>query len=377
MNNHSLHYNDIGDPTVFGNFKIHQNIIESVNKQLTSGNANGYAPGIGLETAREVLAKKYSIPEQIPLTSQDIILTSGCSGALEMSINVLASPGDNILIPKPGFSLYQTISDSRGIKCKHYQCIADRNWEIDLNHLESLIDPQTRAILINNPSNPCGSVFSKQHLLDILNIAQKHHIPIISDEIYEGMAFEDAQFHQIASLSTHVPVLTCGGLAKNFMIPGWRIGWIIIHDRFGAFKQVQLGLSNLATIILGPNSLIQAAIPDIINQVPKDYFDENNKLLKEHSKCIIDGLANVKGLKVITPKGAMYCMIQVKSDLFNDIPDDQIFSQKLILEQGVFCLPGSIFQAPGFVRVVFTAPKEKLVEAVSRIQKFCQSHYLS
>ena len=113
----------------------------------------------------------------------------------------------------------------------------ERQWEADIDHMEQLIDKDTVAIVIVNPSNPCGSVYSKQHLLDILAIAEKHCLPIIADEIYNGLVFNGQHTYPIASLSKNVPVLSCGGLGKKYLVPGWRVGWILIHDRNRIFKK--------------------------------------------------------------------------------------------------------------------------------------------
>jgi len=113
----------------------------------------------------------------------------------------------------------------------------DRQWEIDLDHLEQLIDADTVAIVVTNPSNPCGSVYSKQHLLDILAIAERHFLPIIGDEIYGGLVFKGQHFYSLASLSKSVPILSCGGTAKKYLVPGWRVGWILIYDKNETFKR--------------------------------------------------------------------------------------------------------------------------------------------
>ena len=113
----------------------------------------------------------------------------------------------------------------------------ERKWEADTDHMEQMIDKDTVAIVIVNPSNPCGSVFSKQHLLDILAVAEKHSLPIIADEIYADLVFKGQHSYPIASLSKNVPVLSCGGLAKKYLVPGWRVGWILIHDRNNRFKK--------------------------------------------------------------------------------------------------------------------------------------------
>lgn len=132
-----------------------------------------------------------------------------------MAITLLAEPGQNILIPKPGFPLYQTLANGMGIETKFYNLLPERGFEIDLNHLESQIDERTVAIVYNNPSNPCGSVFKKEHIQNLLIIAEKYRLPIIADEIYEYMVYKDSEFISIGSLSDNVPILSCRGTTKR------------------------------------------------------------------------------------------------------------------------------------------------------------------
>ena len=139
-----------------------------------------------------------------------------------------------------------------GIDTKEYNLIPEQEWQVDLEHMESIIDDKTVAILINNPSNPCGSVFDETHLKDILEIAEKYCIPIIADEIYEHFVFEGSPktYVPLAKLSRNVPILSCGGLTKRWLVPGWRLGWITIHDRNGVFKisGINKGLHSLSQV---------------------------------------------------------------------------------------------------------------------------------
>ncbi|KAI8922419.1 pyridoxal phosphate-dependent transferase [Powellomyces hirtus] len=365
----------LGDPTTFGNFNLHPTCVEAVKKQLDSYKANGYPPSVGIEPARAAVAKAYTRPEA-PLTSADIILSSGCSDALNLCIGALANEGQNILLPRPGFSLYETLASSKGIECRFYNLDPSRTWEIDLDHLQSLIDENTTAILVNNPSNPCGSVYSKQHLLDILAVADKHKLPIISDEIYADMAFKGHEFTPLANLTKTVPILTTSGLAKKYLVPGWRLGWILIHDRNGAFREIRKGLVNLTQLILGPNSVIQAALPDILS-APQSFYDETMEQLEKNANISKKLLSNIPGLHPIFPQGAMYLMIEIDTAQFKDIKDDVVFVEKLAEEESVLCLPGQCFRTEGsFVRIVFTPPVEKLDIAYTRIREFAARHHI-
>ena len=154
-----------------------------------------------------------------------------------MTISAIANPGDNILVPRPGFPLYKTLANGLGIKTKEYDLLPLKGWECDLAHMEAMIDDKTKAILVNNPSNPCGSVFSSEHLLQILALADQYKVPIIADQIYEHFVFPGQEYVPIASLTTTVPVLSCGGLTKRYLVPGWRLGWITIHDRQVSYRK--------------------------------------------------------------------------------------------------------------------------------------------
>eukprot|EP01132_Coremiostelium_polycephalum_P007741 gene7741-9521_t len=366
----------IGDPCVYGNLTIIQSINEMLSKKVNSFKFNGYPPSIGYEFARNSVAKFVETPTS-PLTSSDIVITSGASGAIEIALTALLNPGDNVLIPKPGFSLYECISNHKSFKVKHYNLLPNKSWEVDIENLKSLIDDHTKAILINNPSNPCGSVYSKEHLLEILKVADEFCLPIIADEIYAGMTFGDVKYIPIASLTTTVPVLSIGGIAKRFLVPGWRLGWIAFHDRNNVGESIKKALVSLSQLILGSNSLIQSILPEILdksNVEIQKFFQDINLVLEKNSKLTVDQLSKVDGLKPVESSGTMYQMIGIDIKKFKDIKDDVEFMGKLLEEESVFVLPGTVFGMPNFFRIVFCAPYEKLTEAYQRIQVFCENH---
>ncbi|XP_078689942.1 tyrosine aminotransferase-like isoform X3 [Branchiostoma floridae x Branchiostoma belcheri] len=366
----------IGDPTVFGNLEPPREIEEAVIDCIHTRKYNGYAPSIGYETARAAIAKYYTSPEA-PLEAKDVIFGSGCSGALDLCISVLANPGQNILVPRPGFSLYKTLAESIGVEIRHYNLLPERCWEIDLEHLQSLVDENTAAVVVNNPSNPCGSVFTKEHIQDILRVAERLRLPIVADEIYADMVFSGHSFHFMASLTTEVPILSCGGLAKRYIVPGWRVGWVLIHDRHGAFEaEVRNGLLRLSQRILGPNTLIQAAIPRILEETPQSFYQDTMALVQRNAELFFNGVSKIPGLSPIMPCGAMYMMVGIDIDKFPEFSSDVEFTQHLVSEQSVFCLPASCFQYPNFFRVVLTLPAEMVSEACERIQEFCTQHYM-
>ncbi|CAO3630766.1 unnamed protein product [Mucor hiemalis] len=240
--------------------------------------------------------------------------------------------------------------------------------------MESLIDEKTSAILVNNPSNPCGSVYSREHLQAILAVAEKHHVPVIADEIYCDLVFEGNKFYPMATLTSTVPILSVGGLAKKWLVPGWRVGWILIHDRNGVFAQINEGLHQLAQIILGPNSLIQAALPDILEKTPASFYQETIKQLEDNVALSIREVSKINGLVPVNPQGAMYMMVGIEIEKFKDIKSGVEFSAKLLDEENVVCLPGECFTYPNYVRFVITPTIDRLEEAYKRMAEFCARH---
>eukprot|EP00299_Pterocystis_sp_00344_P011190 c5173_g1_i1.p1 GENE.c5173_g1_i1~~c5173_g1_i1.p1 ORF type:complete len:430 (+),score=83.14 c5173_g1_i1:35-1291(+) len=363
----------IGDPTLFGNLPPPTVLVEELQHLSAEGKSNGYSNSCGFQQSRAAVANSLG-PH---FTADDVVLASGCSGALDMCITVLANEGDNILIPCPAFSLYQTLADSKGIECRHYNLMADRHWEINLDELAGLVDKRTKAIVINNPSNPCGSVFSLEHLKAICAKAAELQIPIIADEIYAHMTFSDTKFYSILDAECRVPTLIAGGIAKRYNVPGLRLGWVVVHDPVGAFAQVRQGLVNLSTLILGPNTNVQAALPKILAQTPQSYYDESMAVLEKNAKFCYERFSQIPGLTPIQPQGAMYMMVRVDREKFaGAFPDSISFAKDLIREQSVYVLPGSCFGAPDFFRVVVCPPIEKLDIALDRIATFCATRFV-
>ncbi|XP_055300992.1 tyrosine aminotransferase [Sitodiplosis mosellana] len=364
----------VGDPTVFGNLKAADETIQAVRNAIDEGKHNGYAHSAGTIVAREAVCK-YIAPYQGVVAPNDVILCSGCSSSIDICIGAIAEPGKNILIPRPGFSIYRTLAVGHGIEVRSYNLLPFNQWEVDLEQLEDKIDENTAVIVLTNPSNPCGSVFRKKHMLDIIALCEKYCIPIIADEIYEHFVFPGTEYHSFSSLSKNVPVLSCGGLTKRFLVPGWRLGWIIIHDRNDTFKELRQGLANLSTRILGSNTLIQGALPEILEKTPQTFFDSVVDTLYKHAKLAYEILSDAVGLRPIMPDGAMYMMIGIDIENFPEYEDELQFVQALVKEQSVFCLPGQCFDYPNYMRIVLTVPEGLIWESCTRIADFCNKHY--
>lgn len=201
--------------------------------------AAGYVNALGTTAAREAIARYHSSKEHT-IDADNVIIANGCSGALELALTALLDPGTILLVPQPGFPLYQVIAESHGASVLPYRLDPDRQWQVDLDYLEQILLPYRgssviRGIIVNNPSNPTGGVFSKSHLIQIVEFCRQHRLPIVADEVYGNLVFRENAFHPMAQVAAemgrHVPVITASGLAKQFLLPGWRIGWITFHDK--------------------------------------------------------------------------------------------------------------------------------------------------
>lgn len=371
----------IGDPTTDGNLLPPVNAEDTLIANIKTRKFNGYPPSVGYPGSREAVAR-YWVKNFAPnstthgITADKVILGSGASHSLLMAITAICNPGDTLLIPAPCFSLYGTICDSYGIHVSHYQCLPDRDWEIDLEDLKSKITPSVKAVLINNPSNPCGSNFKKSHVEDILAVADAAKVPIIADEIYAGLVFTGNVFTSVADIDTDVPRIVVGGLAKTYVVPGWRLGWSIQVDPKGYLANIQAGMVALSTLLVGPNSLIQSAMDQILNHTDAQYAVTLAKDLETSAHTAFDILKTCAGLVPTTPQGAMYMMVKVDTSKFKDIANGIEFAKKLQEEQNVQVLPGEIFVCPGFFRIVVSKEASTIAEAGARIKEFCEAHTL-
>lgn len=365
----------IGDPTIFGNLVPPTEVLDAVVDSVRSLKFNGYAPCAGYDEARQAVADYVSVPGA-SVEAKDIILCSGCSAALDLCITVLANPGQNILIPRPGFPFYQCVAHGLGIRTKFYDLQPEHDWEVDLEQLESQIDEQTAAIIVTNPSNPCGSVYGRRHLNDILQVAARNYVPIIADEIYDYFVFPGHEFHPMASLTDEVPILTCGGLTKRYLVPGWRMGWITIHDRNGVFSQeIRNGLSGLSQkMTCGSSAIVQGALGTILNTTPAEFFRDTIDQVYCNARLAYRLLNGSPGLRPIMPAGAMYMMVGVDMTKFPEFANDMQFVENLVTEQSVFCLPGRCFDYPDYFRIVLTVPEAQLRQACARIAEYCAVH---
>lgn len=389
----------IGDPTFDHNMLTPEAHIKAVQDAAASHLCDGYYPTSGVMSAREAVAK-YWCDNFVPnaalhkdILAQNVVLTSGGSHAIQLAITAICNPGDNILIPAPGYPHYDTICTTYNIEARHYHLDPHNNWEASLDEIESLVDDRTKLFVMTNPSNPCGSNFSRQHVTELVRLCERLHLPMLSDEIYHGLVFQyesnpNKEFVSTADIESTVPRVILGGTAKVFVVPGWRLAWLILVDPAKVAAPFLYGIEQEAMLIVGSNSLAQAALPAALLETPPDYMPALVHKIETgalgfyeavNQRCVSSPAADGSTkpmIRATLPQGAMYVMSEIVLDSFDPaaIKDDREFFDKLLAEENVQIVPGSAFNAPGFFRAVITRPLPLLMEAVDRMALFCQRH---
>ncbi|CAN6244096.1 unnamed protein product [Urochloa humidicola] len=366
-----------GDPTACASFRPPPEAEEAVVEALRSRKHNGYSPSVGALPARRAVAEYLSRDLPYQLSPEDIYLTSGCCQAIEVMISVLAQPGSNILLPKPGFPMYESRTTFSKLEARHFNLIPEQGWAADLESVEALADENTVAMVIINPSNPCGSVYSHDHLAKIAETARKLGIIIIADEVYDHLAFGNKPFIPMGVFADIVPVITVGSISKRWLVPGWRLGWIATCDPNDILKEAKVdkSIESYINITNDPATFIQGAVPQIIANTKEDYFNKILNLLRNSADLCYGKIKEIRGITCPhKPEGSMFVMVKLDLSCLDGMQDDLDFCCKLAKEESVIVLPGSALGMKDWIRITFASDIPTLENALERIKSFCQRH---
>ncbi|KAI9085896.1 hypothetical protein K1719_031973 [Acacia pycnantha] len=367
----------LGDPTIYTCFHTTDVVQEAVLDTLQSQNFNGYAPTVGLLQTRRAIAEYLSRDLPYKLTSDDVFITSGCTQAIDVSVAMLAHPGANILLPRPGFPIYDLCAAFRQVEVRHYDLLPEKGWEVDLETIESLADQNTIALVIINPGNPCGNVYSYNHLEKIAETAKKLGTVVIADEVYGHLAFGANPFVPMGVFGSDIPIITLGSLSKRWIVPGWRLGWFVTNDPCGTFRKPKVveRIKKYFDILGNPATFIQAAIPRIITETDEGFFRKTLNMLKHTSDVCCKEIKDIPCIFCPQePDGSMTMMVKLNLSLLDDICDDIDFCFKLAKEEAVIILPGTAVGLKDWLRITFAVDPSALEEAMDRIKAFYKRH---
>ncbi len=358
-------YLNIGDPNLF-DFAPPKHMVEATYKAMLS-NFNGYSPSSGIKPALDSIAKEADRKNIKKV--QDIFVTTGASEAIDICLTALVNEGENVLTPTPGYPLYTAIASKLQNMENPYYLNEENGWQPDLDDIRSKINDKTRAIIIINPNNPTGSNCSVDTLKELIKIAKDNNLVIFADEIYDKLLFEGEKHTSIASLNSEAPMVTFGGLSKNYMVPGFRIGWGIVSGDRAVLKDYIEAINKLLRARLSANHPEQYAIPTALDGDQSHLVTANQKLTSRRDMTV-EMLNAIPGISCVKPEGAFYAFPR----LHINTPDN-IFVAELIRETGVVVVPGSGFgQVPGtnHFRVVFLPPEDVLMKAYNNIARFTE-----
>ncbi|KNA13248.1 hypothetical protein SOVF_118560 [Spinacia oleracea] len=311
------------------------------------------------------------------LSPDDVFLTLGCTHAIEVALSVLAHPGANILLPRPGYPYYEAMSSYIGLENRHFNLLPEKGWEVDLDAVEALADENTVAMVIINPGNPCGNVYTYEHLQKVAETAKKLGILVIADEVYEHLTFGNNPFVPMGVFGHTVPVLTLGSISKRWIVPGWRVGWLVTNDTQGILQESGLveSITSFLNISSDPATFIQGALPQIFENTNEEFFSKIKKTLGQGADLCY---GEIKGIPCFTcpskPEGSMFVMVKLNLCLLSDIQNDLDFCKKLAKEENMVILPGSAVGMKNWVRITFAVEPSTLEQGLERIKAFSLSH---
>ncbi|WP_299804788.1 pyridoxal phosphate-dependent aminotransferase [uncultured Shewanella sp.] len=360
---------NIGNPAPFG-FEAPEEIVRDVILNLPS--AQGYCESKGLFSARKAIVQHYQSQGIFGVDIEDIYIGNGVSELIVMAMQGLLNSGDEILVPSPDYPLWTASVHLSGGKAQHYRCDEESDWFPDLEDIKSKITPRTRGIVLINPNNPTGAVYSKELILEVIELCRQNDMILFADEIYDRILYDDAVHIPAASLSDDILTVTFNGLSKVYRAAGFRMGWMMLTGNLKSAKSYVEGLDMLASMRLCANVPSQHAIQTALGgyQSIQELVQPGGRLRVQRDACV-EMLNSIPGVSVKTPKGAMYAFAKLDQKKFN-LRDDERLVLDLLKDRKILLVQGSAFNypEPDHVRVVFLPYKEELNKALSEFGDF-------
>ena len=364
---------NIGNVGVFG-FDPPEEIQLDMIRNLS--NASAYSDSKGIFSARKAIMQYCQEKGIQGVTLDDVYTGNGVSELIVLSMNALLNDGDEVLVPAPDYPLWTAAVSLSGGTPVHYLCDESKEWAPDLADLRKKITPRTKAIVVINPNNPTGAIYSKEVLVELTQIARENGLILFADEIYDKMLYDGEKHLSLASLSTDVVIITFNGLSKNYRSCGYRAGWMVVSGDKEMVRDYIEGLNMLSSMRLCSNVPGQYAIQTALGgyQSINDLVNEGGRLAKQRDlawKLITE----IPGVSCVKPKSALYLFPKLDPEIY-PIEDDQQFVADLLKDEKVLLVQGSGFNwgKPDHFRVVFLPHEDVLKEAISRLARFLERY---
>lgn len=350
----TVRYLNIGDPNQFG-FLTPPHLIEAVVKAMRDGH-NGYTPSPGIAEAREAAAADF-VARGVNVSADRVLITSGTSEGIELALTGIVDEGDEVLVPSPTYPLYTAVLAKIGAQPAYYRTDHTREWMPDLDHIRSLINPKTRALVVIDPNNPTGAIYAEATRRALIALADAHGLVILADEVYGDLAY-DGPVAPMASLDNDAPIISYSSLSKAYLAPGWRAGWMAV----GASPRLDPALAAIKKLADGrlcsPGPMQYAVTAALTGD--RSHQVSFRQQLRERAELTTARMNAIPGMSCVAPRGAFYAMPKV------ELPPgktDVDYVLGLLRAKGILCVYGSGFgTAPedGFFRIVFLASPAQL-----------------
>ncbi|WP_320157901.1 aminotransferase class I/II-fold pyridoxal phosphate-dependent enzyme [Psychrobacter sp. JCM 18900] len=361
---------NVGNPAPFGLEAPHE-ILRDVAMNLSE--ATGYSDSQGIFSARKAILQYYQSKGLLSAVDvRDVYLGNGVSELIVMTMQALMNDDDEVLIPMPDYPLWTAAANLAGGTAVHYRCNEEDNWHPDIEDIKSKITSKTKGIVVINPNNPTGSLYSDELLKQIIEVAKEHDLIIMADEIYDRILYDDNVHTPMSTLTDDVLVLSYNGLSKSHRIAGFRSGWMMVSGRKQHAADFIEGLDMLASMRLCSNVQGQYAIQTAMggHQSMQDLTSEKGRLYKQREMAV-SRLNAIKGISCTMPQGAFYCFPKMDPEVY-PITDDMDFMMDLLVEENVLMVQGTGFNwdRPDHFRLVFLPNLLDLENAMDRLDRF-------
>lgn len=367
---------NIGNPAPFG-FRSPQKVIDAMSNSLTE--TEGYSDSKGILPAREAILA-YCRKKEIPCESvNDIYTGNGVSELITLSMQALLDDGDEVLVPAPDYPLWTASVTLAGGKAVHYICDEEQEWYPDIEDMRRKINSRTKGIVVINPNNPTGTVYPKEILEQIVQLARENELILFADEIYDRLILDDIEHTALASLAPDLLTISFNGLSKSHLICGYRCGWMCLCGNKSYARDYIEGLNLLSSMRLCSNVPAQSLIPAAL-----DCLDSTKELLVpggriyEQRECICNALESIPGVSFVRPKAAFYLFPKLDTKKFN-ITDDEQFAYDFLREKHILVTHGGGFhwEQPDHFRIVYLPECSVLEESANRLGDFLQTYHQS
>ena len=362
-----------GNPGSFG-FTMPDSVRAALESHLDE--AVPYCDVRGMGAAREAICAYHKAQGIAGITPDDIFICNGVSEAVSMLMTALVGNGDEILMPSPCYSLWSNNTYIGGGTPVFYRCDPNNGWNPDLEDIRRKLTPKTKAILVINPNNPTGAVYSREVLLEIAELARQNHLLLLSDEIYDRLVMDETPCYSLAALAPDIPCVTFNGLSKSHIICGFRCGWMVFSGPEGELDEIIHGVMQLASMRLCANALTQLVIPAALADPmsTRSMMVPGGRLF-EQRRATVEGLRKIEGVSIVPNRAAFYVFPGIDRKLF-DFKDDQDFAMQFLHEKKVLVIPGRGFDWHEDLRfrIVMLPEPERLSKAMEDLGDFLQNH---